>query len=623
MSPTGEGWIAKVADFGIAKVLSPDATETQAALGTPAYMAPEQALGRAVDARTDVYAIGLILYEQLCQRRAFEGETLAEITRRVLEEEPPPPRRLRPATPRDLQTICLKAIAKAPDSRYATAADLADDLQAWSEGRPIKARPRSWAEWAWMTVRRQPAVILGLLLVAALLLAFLPGGRSRGPAAADSEVAQSRLRIERWQVNLYKPPRAINYTDLEEEASRLAHLLERGSSLSRDGRREAHAARAEAMRLMGRSRAALEALDRALEQGGRQIGELYFQRALLNWEELVRCAVTERADRAQELLQQIQQDLRRGLDSGFQNEWQRDFARAAYRLTETREEGKPQWMPQFVALSQQTEKRTEEVDKFLGDVHVLLKDPAQAIRHYQRAIAACECYVQAYNGLAVACVMQGDEDYQNVQAAFKAAFRAITINPRNEESYFLFGRLCRNALHGGPEGLTRTNAQVFALVSEAVARLRAGAAQREDSYAIQMAFGSAAVLHAFQATARKKDPEPALREALSALQRAAQIRPRAAEPWLAMGAAETLRGFVQKTKQPFATAKKHLANAAERDREEVAITVWQGYRAYLAAEYREAIAAWRQALQQDSAPRERLQQLIQKAQTQTAPGGPP
>src|SRR5207248_7759270 len=113
------------ADFGLAKLLHAPTGGTQSGmiLGTPSYMAPEQASGKTkqIDAVTDVYALGAILYELLTGRPPFQAETPVYTVLQVLSEEPVPPTRLQSRVPRDLETICLKALAKAPSQRYPSA----------------------------------------------------------------------------------------------------------------------------------------------------------------------------------------------------------------------------------------------------------------------------------------------------------------------------------------------------------------------------------------------------------------------------------------------------------------------------------------------------------------------
>src|SRR5207302_7728858 len=123
----------KVTDFGLAKKLDADEGQTQSGsiLGTPSYMAPEQAAGKVheIGPHTDVYALGAILYECLTGRPPFKAAGVLETLDQVRQREPVPPGRLQPRTPRDLETICLKCLEKEPRRRYASAADLADDLR--------------------------------------------------------------------------------------------------------------------------------------------------------------------------------------------------------------------------------------------------------------------------------------------------------------------------------------------------------------------------------------------------------------------------------------------------------------------------------------------------------------
>jgi WD40 repeat protein len=171
-----ESWVPRICDFGLAKLYEIEEEETRSRVvcGSPPYMAPEQADSRRdeIGPATDVYGLGTILYELLTGRPPFGGKSNLEILRRVVTEEPMPPRKRRPVIPRDLETICLKCLAKRPERRYATAADLAADLERILEGRTISARPTPALERAGRWARRNPAAAV---LASTVMLAFLAG----------------------------------------------------------------------------------------------------------------------------------------------------------------------------------------------------------------------------------------------------------------------------------------------------------------------------------------------------------------------------------------------------------------------------------------------------------------
>lgn len=164
---TADGTV-KITDFGLAKRLDDPGGPTRAGavLGTPSYMAPEQAEGRlgTIGPATDVYALGAILYNLLTGRPPFLGESAWETVNQVLANDPVPPSRLQPRIPRDLETICLKCLAKAPHQRYAGALELAEDLRRCANREPIRARPAGRIERGIKWARRKPvaAMLVGV-----------------------------------------------------------------------------------------------------------------------------------------------------------------------------------------------------------------------------------------------------------------------------------------------------------------------------------------------------------------------------------------------------------------------------------------------------------------------------
>lgn len=196
--------VPKVTDFGLAKRMDIDLGQTQsgAILGTPSYMAPEQAGGRIreIGPATDIYGLGGILYDLLTGHPPFKANTLADTLRQVQIVEPVSPRRRLPGIPKDLNTICLKCLAKEPKKRYASALGLAEDLGRFLAGEPILARPVSRIERGVKWAKRRPAVavayalcfILPIIGVASLLREAI--NRKNLAAANFAEATASLLK---------------------------------------------------------------------------------------------------------------------------------------------------------------------------------------------------------------------------------------------------------------------------------------------------------------------------------------------------------------------------------------------------------------------------------------------
>jgi WD40 repeat protein len=205
----------KVGDFGLARSLASDVrlTHTGQLVGTPCYMAPEQAEPGVEDVgpAADVYSLGAILYELLTGHPPFRAATTLQTLDLVRSREPVSPRQMQPAVPRDLETICLKCLHKDPGRRYAGAEALADDLGRFVRGRPILARPTGTAERAWKWARRHPAeAALSAALMMTAVLAFVlvswqwrrAEGKAAAEALAHAEARRARREAVRGQAVL-------------------------------------------------------------------------------------------------------------------------------------------------------------------------------------------------------------------------------------------------------------------------------------------------------------------------------------------------------------------------------------------------------------------------------------
>jgi WD40 repeat protein len=213
----GNVWVA---DFGLAKTAeADDLTHTGDILGTIRYMAPER-FGGKCDARSDVYSLGLTLYELAALQPAYQGSDRHTLMERVLHEEPARLKKLAPTVPRDLETIIAKAIARDPAHRYATPAALAEDLQRFVEDRPIRARRAGLAERAWRWSRRNKAVAALVAAVAALLILVAVG--------STLSAVQLRGMNRALEANLYFSNIALAHRECQaENPGRAEKLLDR------------------------------------------------------------------------------------------------------------------------------------------------------------------------------------------------------------------------------------------------------------------------------------------------------------------------------------------------------------------------------------------------------------
>jgi serine/threonine protein kinase len=201
---------AVLTDFGIARLEAAQSlTLTGAFAGTPSYVSPEQARGDNVDFRSDVFSLGVTLYEALTLRRPFEAEETTAVLAKIQREEPPDPRQLNPDIPAEVAAVVLKALVKEPAGRYATAGALAADLRAFLAGRPVSARPPTPSQRLWRWCRREPwkATALATAAAAAVLIALSTALFTR---RLLTENASTKAALDLAQANFDKATQAVD-----------------------------------------------------------------------------------------------------------------------------------------------------------------------------------------------------------------------------------------------------------------------------------------------------------------------------------------------------------------------------------------------------------------------------
>ncbi|MFI5460434.1 MAG: protein kinase [Isosphaerales bacterium] len=223
LDPQGTLWVT---DFGLARLPGDvSLTATGDLLGTLRYMSPEQSLGKRalIDGRTDIYSLGVTLYELLTLQPAFDGKDRQAVLRQIADDEPRPVRRVNPSVPADLETILHKAIAKEPHSRYATAQELADDLRRFLEQKPIRARRPTVGEQVVKWGRRHPSVVVSTLIV--LLLTSV--GLTSGMVLIDRQRHKALTQQRRAETHLLQAREAVDQmlTEVGQDTlSRVPHM---------------------------------------------------------------------------------------------------------------------------------------------------------------------------------------------------------------------------------------------------------------------------------------------------------------------------------------------------------------------------------------------------------------
>jgi serine/threonine-protein kinase len=279
----------KVADFGLARIIEAGASisATGSRKGTPLYMAPEQVEGRTreITPRTDVYALGVLLYEILAGRPPFSGESLAEVFSRILSEDPAPPRRFNDKVHSDLETIALKAIERDPARRYPTAREFADELRRYLSGEAIQARPAGVGRRFYRRLRKTPflaglSIGTAVALVAAVGLWISAGKEARRAQAAREAALGAHRELARASLETALAFRRVGQNDrIPKVVPRLEEAYRQAIQLAPDAA-EPHYLMGRFQRVLLKNEAALQFQEEALRKNASFAPALY-ERILL------------------------------------------------------------------------------------------------------------------------------------------------------------------------------------------------------------------------------------------------------------------------------------------------------------------------------------------------------
>jgi eukaryotic-like serine/threonine-protein kinase len=563
------GYKPYVLDFGLAREHeAPGLTETGMILGTPAYMAPEQALGRldCLDRRTDVHALGAVLYRLVTGRPPFQGSDL-DVAMRVAYTDVPPPRTLTPELPFELEAIILTCLAKEPARRYDTARALAEDLRRLQTGQRVSARAPGWSERAWRRTRRNPktaaAAALGVLSVAAL------GAYAFKGSWDDRERAAAALRLGQEVAQIEGSLRQASLLPLHDTRPERRRVLERMQAMERELAGMGAAAEGPGRYALGRAHLALHRYEDAQAELERA------WKAGYRTPEVAQALGQALGARYQRSLERAQRIPVRALRERRAAEMDKAFREPAFAYLQTA--GNAATLPPYIAaLSAFYAKRYDEaVEKaqhayqqapglyearvLEGDVIRLQAQQKAAAGEYAPALAGLEAALALYARAAEVARSDALVYQRQCECGMSMSETRWRSGQKYDDIFAVARRACQAALTADPDhGETHTTLSVlyfrrgedrslrdeerFRYLDEAQAAAEQAVRADPRDVDAYRTIGAVAVVRAEEELEHSRDPRPMLNAAIAANETALRIDPGRADFYHGLGLAHLRLG---------------------------------------------------------------------------------